>query len=92
MLFPGHNYLGPGNDINNGEPVDSDDRIAQQHDRDYSNATNDSDIREADREAIWNFTKDALLNHNWHSGIGALGLGFKYGVESVTGVIYPVSG
>lgn len=89
MNFPGHNYLGPGNPVVNGQPVDSDDYIAQIHDLEYDSAENPSDIRSADRKAIWNFTKDAFVNHNWHSVVGATGLATKYLVESVVGVQYP---
>lgn len=89
MLFPGHNYLGPGNPVDNGEPVDEDDLTAQIHDRAYESANSDSDIREADKVAIFDFAKEAVLHNNWHAGIGAIGLGAKYALESVTGVLYP---
>lgn len=88
-MFPGHRYLGPGNSLNSGTPVDKDDEIAQQHDWAYEKATTSEDIRTADREAISQFTSDAIHNWNYHSAIGALGLSTKYAVESVTGVLYP---
>lgn len=34
--LPGYRYLGPGNDLDNGTPVDRDDYIAQDHDYDYA--------------------------------------------------------
>ena len=89
MNFPGHNYLGPGNPILNGEPVDEDDRIAQEHDYAYDAATSDEHIREADRRAIANFTKDFIVNNNYHSAIGSIGLASKYIFESALGVQYP---
>lgn len=90
MNFPGHKYLGPGNDSNSGAPVDSDDAIAKKHDIDYDNAKTHKDVRKADREAIKNFTGDLVTNANWHSAVGAAGLASKYTVETVTGVVYPV--
>lgn len=33
--FPGHKYLGPGNGLDRGEPVDADDAAAQKHDQAY---------------------------------------------------------
>lgn len=89
MNFPGHNYLGPGNPVDNGEPVDEDDRIAQQHDQEYEVAATDSDIRAADRRAINRFTTNFTTTGNYHSAIGAIGLGGKYLLESVFGVQYP---
>lgn len=35
LALPGYNYLGPGNDLNNGPPTDRNDAIAQDHDYDY---------------------------------------------------------
>lgn len=88
-VLPGHNYIGPGNSLDNGEPIDRDDRIAFDHDLSYTNARSESDIRAADRRAIHQFGSDFLFNQNYHSAIGALGLGAKYGLESITGVLYP---
>lgn len=88
-VLPGHRYIGPGNQLNNGHPIDDDDRIAQQHDHRYDNAKDFNDVRDADRDAIHQFWSDALHNWNLHSAIGAAGLGIKYGAESVFGQIYP---
>lgn len=89
MNFPGHRYLGPGNPVINGPPVDEDDRIAQLHDQAYERAGSDSDIRAADRIAIGRFASDFLTTGNWHSAVGAFGLGAKYLGESAVGVQYP---
>lgn len=89
MLFPGHNYLCPGNPVENGEPVDKDDRIARSHDIAYDEAFSDEHIRSADRVAIKDFGYDYLTTGNWHSLVGATGLGLKYVAESVFGVQYP---
>lgn len=85
MRLPGHKYLGPGNKLDEGEPVDEDDLIARHHDEDYARAVNEEEIREADREAISSFAASGSA----HGLIGAAGLGLKYGVESLTGVLYP---
>lgn len=44
LIFPGHKYLGPGNKIFCGTPVDSDDLIAQEHDLAYERAETKEDI------------------------------------------------
>ncbi|XP_039292344.1 uncharacterized protein LOC120353288 [Nilaparvata lugens] len=92
LLFPGHNYLGPGNPIENGEPVDSDDAIAQIHDLAYHYAECAEDIRLSDREAIASFFSDCVENRNWHSAVGCMGIGIKYVVESCVGILYPNDG
>lgn len=91
MLFPDHNYLGPGNSINNGEPVDTDDRIAQVHDIEYSNARSFQDIQNSDYKAIKEFSKDFIYTGNYHSALGATGLSTKYLTEKIIGKnIYPI--
>lgn len=87
--FPGHNFLGPGTQDFNQQPVDSDDRIAQTHDIAYKSALSRNDIRNADASAIKSFSSDFIKTSNYHSGLGAVGLGAKYAVESLTGVLYP---
>lgn len=90
FVFPGHKYLGPGNNLNSGEPVDMDDFIAQEHDRAYENAQCKEDVFLADGIAIFRFIKDWLNNRNWHSAIGAIGLSFKHFTEKlIRRVIYP---
>ncbi|XP_075742053.1 uncharacterized protein LOC142794741 [Rhipicephalus microplus] len=80
-LFPGHRYLGPGNPLQNGEPVDEDDRIAKRHDEAYSRAESDADVFAADRQSTKEFFKDFVSTGNWHSALGAAGLGAKNLVE-----------
>lgn len=96
MRFPNHRYLGPGNSLNIGAPVDIDDAIAEKHDIEYDKIVERSDknfkedIFAADRKAIGDFTSDAITNLNWHSAVGALGLGTKHIVEKLTNnIIYP---
>lgn len=87
--MPGHKYIGPGNSLNRGAPVDRDDEIARKHDLAYRDATKYDHIRQADKKAILDFGEDALSNWNYHSALGAAGIGLKYGVESFAGVQYP---
>lgn len=91
MLWPGHNFLGPGNDAFRPEPpVDSDDAIAQRHDIAYAHAKTREDIWRADREAFFEFTSDAIRNANWHSAVAGPILGGKYLLESALDTtLYP---
>lgn len=82
---PGYRYLGPGNKLNNGKPVNSADSIARDHDFAYERAKSASDIRSADRQAIGQFIGDKSIG----GAIGAAGLGAKYIGESIVGVQYP---
>ncbi|KAF5287673.1 hypothetical protein FQA39_LY15773 [Lamprigera yunnana] len=70
MRFPYHKYLGPGNSLNLGKPIDEDDRIALVHDIHYSLLKSNEDIRRADEESILEFYKNFLTTGNWHSLIG----------------------
>ena len=90
FTIPGHNYFGAGNHINSGAPIDSDDVIAMQHDLDYENASNENDIHEADKKAISVFIFDFFKNKNWHSAIGAMGIGLKHLTEIICcRIFYP---
>nr|QTE03823.1 MAG: VP [Motacilla cinerea parvoviridae sp.] len=86
-VIPYHKYIGPGNSVHNGPPVDSDDSIALEHDLAYEKNEN---IPEADRHAIHDFIGDWSDTGNIHSVVGALGLSAKRGVESLTGQLYPM--
>lgn len=90
FVFPGHKYLGPGNKLNVGAPVDTDDLIAKHHDLAYETACTIDDVHIADKNAIFEFLIDWLKNKNWHSAIGAMGLGLKHLAEVVCGrIFYP---
>lgn len=88
-VLPGHKYIGPGNSLDNGEPIDVDDQIARRHDHAYNNAENTQQIVEADEFAIAEFWGDFKSSGNFHSALGAAGIGLKYAVEKVVGVQYP---
>jgi hypothetical protein len=90
FLYPGHRYLGPGNPLENGIPVDTADRIAQIHDIEYNQASSESDIFDSDTKAIFGFSQDFVRQPNLPSLAGAFGLTLKHGVEkNLTGVLYP---
>lgn len=89
FVIPGYNYLGPGNSINSGEPINSVDAIAREHDKLYEEARSPEYIRRADRIAIKRFATDFISRPRLGSLLGAAGLSIKYGVESITGVLYP---
>lgn len=48
FTWPGHNYLGPGNPIDNGPTVNTADEIAKKHDIKYSESITPEDIYNAD--------------------------------------------
>ncbi|KAF5287229.1 hypothetical protein FQA39_LY16006 [Lamprigera yunnana] len=89
MRFHLHKYLGPGNKLNLGEPIDEDDRIALVHNIHYNLAKTNQDIRRADKEAILSFYSNFLNTGNWHSVIGGTGISVKYAIESISGIVYP---
>lgn len=86
-LWPGHNYLGPGNPLENGPTKSEADKIAKVHDYAYAHAWTSEHIKEADKEARRQFAAHA------GSSIGAIagyvGLGIKSVAEKVFGDIYP---
>ena len=93
MLYPGHKYLGPGNKLNNGTPVDNADKIAQKHDYAYDAAKTKQQIFSADRAAISEFASDFVTHPNLPSLAGFVGIGAKHTVERATNsIIYPVLG
>lgn len=69
-VLPFHKYLGPGNDLDSGDPVDEDDRIAQEHDSAYATALTAEDISNADSKAINEFWTDFSTTGNTHSLLG----------------------
>lgn len=89
LLLPGHNYLGPGNDLDNGRPVNRADQIAELHDFQYEYAASERNVRDSDFNAIKSFAEDAFKNKSIYSAIGLGGISAKYAVESAVGVIYP---
>lgn len=87
--FPLTNNLGPGNRIS--PATNAADAIAQGHDLHYQDAKKDSDVLSADREAISQFAHEAVQGSDpvsrLHAAVGAVGLGIKHTVESLTGKV-----
>uniref|UniRef100_A0AAU7E1R2 Structural protein n=1 Tax=Coleura bat parvovirus TaxID=3141917 RepID=A0AAU7E1R2_9VIRU len=87
--LPFTNNLGPGNRIS--PATNAADAIAQGHDLHYQDAKKDSDVLQADREAISQFAHEAVQGSDpvsrLHAAVGAVGLGIKHTVESLTGKV-----
>lgn len=86
LTLPGYKYLGPGNDLFSGEPVNDADKVAQTHDWDYAQAKSKQDIFKADKSAI-----DSFKNTSGFGGfIGKTGLQIKnFFEESINHTVYP---
>lgn len=50
-VLPGYNYLGPGNDLDNGEPTNESDAAAQRHDVEYDK------YQKEGQDPYWNWNK-----------------------------------
>lgn len=59
FVFPGHNYLGPGNDLDSGKPVDTDDAAAKKHDESY-----DEQLKQGDNPYVKYNHADAQLQED----------------------------
>ncbi|KAL3173911.1 hypothetical protein MRX96_001131 [Rhipicephalus microplus] len=80
-LLQGHQYLGPGNPLRKGDPVDEDDGLAKSHDEAYERATSHEDVFAADQASAALFLNDFTRTGNWNSALRAVGLGTKNIVE-----------
>lgn len=89
VSLPGHHYIGPGNSIDSVEPVDTDDIIAEAHDKVYEVAKTQEDIHNADHNSANDFLTDVIESGNPHSVAGYIGLKTKETIEGLTGVQYP---
>ncbi|AGW50718.1 structural protein [Acheta domestica mini ambidensovirus] len=89
LVVPGHKYLGPGNKLHSGKPVNSADKIAQRHDWFYNFDRTASEVRNSDFNAIREFWQNWQKTGEIDNLVGAAGLGAKYVAESVVGVQYP---
>lgn len=93
LIFPGYKYLGPGNKLDEGEPVNDVDNIARNHDFQYSAAVDKEDIFNSDKQAISNFASSFANKPTFGAAAGVLGLGIKHLTEKSIGrVIYPQLG
>lgn len=101
LTVPGYKYLGPGNSLNRGEPVNEIDEDAKEHDEAYDKAKTTQEVSQADNKFV-NKALDHLVNainlketpgNTFGAAIGAIGIGTKQAIEKHSGVIYPsVSG
>lgn len=66
MNWPGHNYLGPGNELHGQSVVDSDDLLAALHDIAYNN----NDVHESDKHFARDFIFEYLNNGRIESLVG----------------------
>nr|QKN88759.1 MAG: capsid protein [Dependoparvovirus sp.] len=72
--FPGHKYLGPGNSLDRGDPVDADDAAAQKHDQAYQEQLDAGDnpylkYNHADREFQEALKDDTSFEGNLARGL-----------------------
>lgn len=86
ILWPGHNYMGPGNPLENGQPTTHADNIARDHDYAYAHTWTEDHIKQADDRA-----KNQFLEHPTEvsSLVGYTGIALKNLVEKFTGTLYP---
>lgn len=86
LLWTGHNYMGPGNPLENGDPTTNADNVARTHDYAYAHAWSESDIKAANEKA-----KSQFLEHptEFSSLVGYSGIAIKKIVEKFTGTLYP---
>lgn len=102
LTLPGYKYLGPGNSLNRGVPVNALDSAAKKHDERYHKITEyfkktknrknfEQDIREADEEFLNEVSLIApeTTYDSFAKFLATGGIGTKYLVEKITGVIYP---
>ncbi len=90
LTLPGYKYLGPGNPLNSGKPINEADSIAERHDWEYNSAKHKEDIFESDNKAIDDFRESFINNPSIGSAAGYIGLGIKHNFEkAIDKVIYP---
>lgn len=90
LLYPKHNYLGPGNSLFNGQPINKADEIAQAHDWDYATSKTKEEIFDSDNTAIQAFDNNLKNNFNIPSLVGKYGLSIKSGFEKlINKTVYP---
>lgn len=104
LTLPGYKYLGPLNSLNRGLPTNRLDAAAKKHDEQYHKITDyykktknykqfESEVRKADLtflEEVKEFTPESTYDQvaSW---LATGGIGTKYLIEQVTGVLYPTA-
>lgn len=91
LTLPGYKYLGPGNSIQKGEPVNEVDWVAYFHDWSYNKAKNKNEIFVADRWAKKQFGDEFLKSPSLGVALGYLGISAKNIVEEdiLNKTVYP---
>lgn len=91
LTLPGSKYIGPGNDLDLGEPTNQVDALARLHDIAYSKASSYNDIALADDNFLSDLENVApqSVAEFLHKRAASLGINFKRAVESQIGGIYP---
>ncbi len=89
VSLPDHQFLGPGNTIDDKTPLDLDDEFARVHDILYEHAITQDDITKADEHFLQDTISDIIDNGNWHSLVSYIGIGLKSSLENIVGVQYP---
>lgn len=104
LTLPGYKYLGPLNSLNRGLPTNKLDAAAKKHDEQYHKITDyykktknykefETQVRKADLEFLHDvkeFTPETTYDQvaSW---LATGGIGTKFLIEQVTGVLYPTS-
>lgn len=96
FLYPGTKYVGPGNSLNKGEPVNHGDRVALKHDLEYDyyqylynkGEIDKKNFEEKIKESDSNFIKENSW-FNLQEAISKVGIIGKKTVEKFTGQLYP---
>lgn len=91
---PFHKYLGPGNTLDEGEPVSNVDYIAREHDTLYEDASSKEAVFNSDNAAIQEFLTEAVSSYDPSvvvpALIGAVGLKIKNVFETFhNDAVYP---
>lgn len=85
-LAPGYNYCGPGNPLDNGEPVNESDSHCRQHDQDYDNLAqmkNQGKVGSNELKQLIRESDDRLINNLQRSQNRDLGSYLsEYGIRS----------
>lgn len=90
LIWPGYKYLGPGNSLDSGTPVNEADLIAKQHDHEYNSAQTREDIFDSDQKAISDFRDSFIEQPSAGAAAGYIGLSIKHFAEKNLGkTIYP---
>ncbi|KAL6958977.1 hypothetical protein U1Q18_051354 [Sarracenia purpurea var. burkii] len=89
LVIPGYRYLGPGNVLDSGQPVNDVDSAARDHDYAYDEACSEGDIRYADSKFISDISQSTDVIGKT---IGAIGINVKAAAEKALNVsLYPSS-